>query len=466
MTRVDKNNCNKDFVFYVMRGKKFNNRIDWIDLSELPKLKKGSNEAIDWNLVKGYKVLFSFDNNLNYLEIISNKNEKRQVQILLSGIKGMIYDANLKKIKLSTFIPNQKVNYKYQYDIGDIVSFNETNFKILSQRRIDNKTGYLVECLACGYIHEKRQSSLDLKRECACCSCRIVVKGINNASHLYPHINQFLVNKEDGENLTPYDVHKPVKTKCPNCGYVNDKSRMVKLCKDFKCTQCMSGSRAERIVTNILKNGKYNFESQFIVGDYRYDYYIPFLNMLLEVDGEQHRVEVKHFKISLKEQQLIDYKKEQLAHSLGYTFKRIDIDTYESIESIIKKLSFLEFDKTNIYNYLLDTEFVQFVELYNQGFLMKNIKKILNTHKKRVSHMAELASSLNLIVYNKEDSKYRHSIRKIKCVTTGQIFNTITDAEKFYNLSQGNVGKVCRGKANYAGRHPDTNEPLQWEFIN
>ena len=37
MSRTGKKQCNKDFIYYVMRGKTNNNRIDWIDLSALPK---------------------------------------------------------------------------------------------------------------------------------------------------------------------------------------------------------------------------------------------------------------------------------------------------------------------------------------------------------------------------------------------------------------------------------------------
>ena len=467
MERTGKKQCSKDFVYYIMRGEKYNNRIDAIDLSTL----KIDELGINWKEVKGCTATLLFDDKLYDLKITSNSNEKRQVNILLNNIEGMVYDANLKKIKLSKYIPKQKTIYKYKYRTGDIVKFNNSKFKILEQNRLKggqekNKTGYLVECLYCGYIHEKRQSSLDLKRGCACCTNRITVKGINNANHLYPHIKQYLVNESDGDILTPYDAHNPIKTKCPHCGYINNKSRMFILCKEFKCTQCMSGSRGERIVSNMLKNGGYEYEPQFTIKSYFYDFYIPTLNMLLEVDGEQHRQEVNHFKTTLKEQREIDRKKEELAISLGYNFKRIEVDTYEDIKNIVEKLYFIEFDKNNLYDYLLDNQLMEFVELYNNGVPMNKIEKIIKKHKARVTYLANLASTLGLIEYNKEDSKYRHSIRKVRCITTGEEFECITDAEKEYKLSQGNIGKVCRGKAKSAGKHPITGEPLHWEFVD
>lgn len=465
MERTGKKQCNKDFVYYVMRGEKYNNRIDAIDLSTL----KIDELGINWKEVKGYTATLLFDDKLYDLKITSNSNEKRQVNILLNNIEGLVYGANLKKIKLSKYIPKQKTIYKYKYRTGDIIEFNDSKFKILEQKRLKggqekNKTGYLVECLYCGYIHDKRQSSLDLKRGCACCTNRITVKGINNANHLYPHIKQYLVNESDGDILTPYDAHNPIKTECPHCGYINNKSRMFMLCKEFKCTQCMSGSRGERVVSNMLKNGGYEYEPQFTIKSYFYDFYIPALNILLEVDGEQHRQEVKHFKTTLKEQREIDRKKEELAISLGYNFKRIEVDSYEDIKSIAEKLYFIDFDKNNLYDYLLDNQLMEFVELYNNGVPMNKIEKIIKKHKARVTYLANLASTLGLIEYDKEDSKYRHSVRKVKCITTGEEFNSITEAQNEYNAY--NIGNVCRGLSSYSGKHPITGEKLIWEFLN
>lgn len=463
MERTDKKYCNRDFVYYVMRGEKYDNRIDAVNLSTLPI----ENNGVNWNSVKDHAVTLYFDGKLYDLKITSNQNEKRQVGILLNGVEGVSHDSNIKKIKFSTYIPMQKTTYKYKYNIGDVVEFEESKFKILEQKqlkggKVKNKTGYLIECLDCGYIHDKRQSSLDLKRGCACCTCRIVVKGINNANYLYPHIKQYLVNESDGDILTPYDVHKPIKTKCPNCNYVNDKSRMFMLCKEFKCTQCMSGSRGERVISNMLKNGGYDYKPQLTIESYFYDFYIPSLNMLLEIDGEQHRQEVKHFQVSLKEQQKIDKKKEELAISLGYKFKRIAVDTYESIESIVEKMDFIEFDKDNLYDYLLDNQLMDFVELYNNGVPMNQIQIVLKKHKARITYLANLASTLGLIEYNKEDSKYRHSIKKVRCVQTGELFDSITEAKNEYNAH--NIGRVCSGQSSYSGTLPD-GTPLTWEYV-
>ena len=54
--------------------------------------------------------------------------------------------------------------------------------------------------------------------------------------------------------------------------------------------------------------------------------------------------------------------------------------------------------------------------------------------------------------------------KKVMCVETGQIFGCIKDAEREIKIN--NIGKCCKGKQSYAGRHPETNEKLHWKFID
>lgn len=53
--------------------------------------------------------------------------------------------------------------------------------------------------------------------------------------------------------------------------------------------------------------------------------------------------------------------------------------------------------------------------------------------------------------------------KKVMCVETGEIFDCIKDAEREIKIN--NIGKCCRGKQGYAGRHPKTNEKLHWKFV-
>jgi len=55
---------------------------------------------------------------------------------------------------------------------------------------------------------------------------------------------------------------------------------------------------------------------------------------------------------------------------------------------------------------------------------------------------------------------------KIICLTTGEIFNSLIEAEKTFNIFKGGVLKCCKNKIHSAGVHPDTKEKLVWMYYN
>lgn len=55
--------------------------------------------------------------------------------------------------------------------------------------------------------------------------------------------------------------------------------------------------------------------------------------------------------------------------------------------------------------------------------------------------------------------------RKVKCITTGEIFNSMKEACEKYNINNSGMTKCCKGKCKYAGKHPITKEKLVWQYI-
>ena len=51
--------------------------------------------------------------------------------------------------------------------------------------------------------------------------------------------------------------------------------------------------------------------------------------------------------------------------------------------------------------------------------------------------------------------------RKVVCVETGQVFGSITEAQKWCH---GGVESCCKHNQKYAGRHPETGEKLSWMY--
>lgn len=61
-------------------------------------------------------------------------------------------------------------------------------------------------------------------------------------------------------------------------------------------------------------------------------------------------------------------------------------------------------------------------------------------------------TSLNNINYGKR-AKCRFGAKKIICLETGQIFRTISEAAEEMKLDQGNISRVCNGKAKTTGEY-------------
>lgn len=56
------------------------------------------------------------------------------------------------------------------------------------------------------------------------------------------------------------------------------------------------------------------------------------------------------------------------------------------------------------------------------------------------------------------------NIKKVKCNETGDVFASISEANRWANTSK--VGECCHGHRQHAGTHPITKEQLSWTFAN
>jgi hypothetical protein len=57
--------------------------------------------------------------------------------------------------------------------------------------------------------------------------------------------------------------------------------------------------------------------------------------------------------------------------------------------------------------------------------------------------------------------------KNVKCITTGEIFNCISDAKRKYNLKDvSGIIKSCKNNKYSSGKHPITSEKLYWEYYD
>lgn len=56
--------------------------------------------------------------------------------------------------------------------------------------------------------------------------------------------------------------------------------------------------------------------------------------------------------------------------------------------------------------------------------------------------------------------------KAVRCITTGIIFNSISEAGRYYGIPQGNISRCLLGSRKSAGKDPDTGEKLLWEYLD
>ncbi len=54
--------------------------------------------------------------------------------------------------------------------------------------------------------------------------------------------------------------------------------------------------------------------------------------------------------------------------------------------------------------------------------------------------------------------------KKIICITTNEIYNSIKEAGEKYNLCRGDISRCCQNKRTYCGKHPITKKKLVWRY--
>lgn len=56
--------------------------------------------------------------------------------------------------------------------------------------------------------------------------------------------------------------------------------------------------------------------------------------------------------------------------------------------------------------------------------------------------------------------------QQILCITTGKIFPSLSEAARYYNISQPNISKCLKGERKSAGKDPETGEKLFWKRVD
>lgn len=168
------------------------------------------------------------------------------------------------------------------------------------------------------------------------------------------------------------------------------------------CPKCKI-SHGERLIGLFLKENNIEYKSEYQIANtvYRYDFYIPEINLLIEYDGQLH-YNVEKFHGGSKRLQYhikLDKLKDALSEEQGYLLLRIHYKDYRDVQKII-----IEYIN-NIYPYRYNNKFYRNKEqLLEQIDIEPNaIDSILDKHKTYLV-LQELTFSVKL----------KHNVKKRK----------------------------------------------------
>lgn len=200
--------------------------------------------------------------------------------------------------------------------------------------------------------HNPEQKSIDSftsgKGSITCNQC-------NTISITHPHLLHFLVNKEDAYKYS-MGSDKKIPMKCPACSFEKN-LRFPSLRKNgFCCNKCGDGiPYPEKFLFNVFEQLlNNNFQTQLSkttfkwCDKYKFDFYIPKINGIVETHGIQHYEEVKGWG-KLKDTQNNDIQKELLAKENGIKNYIIIDCRYSNLEWI--KNSILQSELSILLNF-------------------------------------------------------------------------------------------------------------------
>lgn len=404
-----------------------------------------------------------------------------------------------------------KKEIKWHYNIGDRILRDDVDFTIINRKMIDNKQYYQIRCNKCGFDSGKHikiknnperkiteeywinQDCLKKIKNCPCCPgsrTEIIVTGINDIATTDPWMINYFVNKNDAFKYS-INSKKIKEFKCPYCNSNLGEHSIYNFYKrKHKCLICDSGSSyPNRLMFNLLKQMNIDFVSEYSpkwIGRKRYDFYIPKLQLIIEMDGGLGHGNKKYksnkaSKYTIEDTIKIDNYKDDMANKHGIKVIRINCEpsTFDFIkENIINSELFNYFNindelfriahlnslKPNIY---------QCCELYNnETHDIDLIAKEIGLKRTSVLNFLHIGTDLGLCNYDNTEmlKKNAHAnsgsfpALKVVLLNTLEIFENISQAEKQYKTK--NISSCCKGKREYAGIHPDNFMPLVWAYYD
>ena len=309
-----------------------------------------------------------------------------------------------------------------------------------------------------------------------------VLKGVNDINTKTPYLNQYLYNEKDAYLHTPYSKDK-IYFKCPECGNIFLKEIVSVNTNGFSCNKCSDGiSYPNKVIMSLLEqlNIEYirEYSPQWLINHIKgsaYDFYIPSMELIIEMDGGFHKKGYGNSEEKLKEQMKRDNIKNELAKNNNVKIIRIDCDYRDKEtrdefiknnikESELKHIFTLDLvDWIKVYEFATENIIKNICENYeiNKNIMnMKDIAQNNHVHITTLIHYLKIGNDIGWCNYKPK----KRGKRKVKVIELNKIYkSTNSCAIELTKLFNKKYGQACISNACLQGK---PYKGLHFEFVD
>lgn len=256
------------------------------------------------------------------------------------------------------------------------------------------------------------------------------VKNVFSADWCKEKIKKTMVEKYGVKNIM---LNDEIKNKVLKSFLETIEKRPKKICDDVK-NNINRTSSLELDLQKKLNELNIKYESPFIHEGKRYDFYIPEINLVIELDGTAfHKDTLEKLTLITLNNSVNDYSKNQLIKD-KYDFYRIRYDnnkfTFDETDEFLKKLNECKYLPNYNITYkqkiVLKNYFKKYIDLYGKDKLKKYVSlflKFIRTFQKtfpypdlkeNINDIKNEISKLNVDnVYNKDKKEFSNNISNV-----------------------------------------------------
>ena len=383
-----------------------------------------------------------------------------------------------------------KKDYKYEIDdefINDKISYRIVDRYIDVQHRKEGFNEYIkryvIHCNKCGAERVSlRESQIKRGVGCPCCRGLVVVEGVNDIPTTAPWMIPYFQGGYDEAKQYTYGSSKKIYPRCPDCGRVSNVASVIYNIYRQKAITCVcrdSISYPEKFIYNMLCQIDEPFEYQLTksslswIGRYRYDFYLPNHNVVLEVHGLQHYEDENEMKN--------DTKKRELIEKNGLTYVALDCrysDCEYIKESLLNSeltqiLNLKNVDWTECNNFSKKNLCKEICELFEGGLSVTNLSEEYKLSKNSIRRMLHTGNEIGLCHYDGKKENVLSSINNENNVketsiytVDGKYVGTYKSAKYIADHSEEIVGKVLKVNSIYDCCNGRVKQYKGYVFVN